>query len=81
MSNFDALFELADEGDHVSYMTLVREYLDAIYEVKVALANDDVETARVILGDIPEDQQKQLWKAPSKGGIFTTMERKQIKGG
>lgn len=81
MSNFDALFELADEGDHIAYMALVREYLDAIYEVKVALANDDVETAKVIFGDIPEEQQKKLWKAPTKGGIFTTEERRLMKGG
>lgn len=81
MSDFDALFELADEGDHVSYMALVRENIDTIYAIKVSLANGDIDEARVILGDIPESEQERLWKAPTKGGIFTTEERRLIKGG
>lgn len=66
---------------HVAYMATVRQYYDEITATKEAIANDDLETARAAFKDIPDDAADILWKAPSKGGIFTTEERKFLKEG
>lgn len=57
----------------------VREKLAAILALKTALANDDDIDAGMILESFGEDVMNALWVAPSKGGVFLTKEREQIR--
>ena len=66
--------------EHIDYMNLVRECFDTIVQVKGHLQNGEVEEARAAYKDLDEEAQKALWRAPTKGGIFTTVERDTMKG-
>ncbi len=65
--------------DLVNYNTSVREHIYSISAIKEALENNDLETAAEEWGQLNEDEQRSIWKAPSKGGIFTTQELATIK--
>ena len=65
----------------INYLAEVRIYWDQIHAVKECLANDDVEGAKANLADIPEDSQMILWRATTKGSVWTTKERAMIKNG
>lgn len=49
--------------------------------IKVELSKDipDLHGVSEAWGEIPQDDQMALWLAPTKGGVFTTKERKTIK--
>lgn len=57
----------------------VREHLDSVVSIKTCLAMNDYSTAYESWIEIPEEDRRALWVAPSKGGIFTTQERAQMK--
>ena len=59
----------------LKYYELVREEFMSISVVKEHLALNDFSTAREAWKELDEATQTELWKAPSKGGIFTTIER------
>jgi hypothetical protein len=67
-------------ADHIEYMALVRECFDVVVQVKTHLQNDEIDDARAAFKELDVEAQKALWKAPSKGGIFTTEERAKLKG-
>jgi len=63
----------------------VEQYGDAIAKIKERIAAwdsdqdaDHLYTVREIWEEIPQRAQMDLWVAPSKGGVFTTHERKVI---
>lgn len=58
---------------------MVRKHLASIQAVKDAIASKDYYAAGEAWFELPEDEQRALWIAPSKGGIFTTEERTIIK--
>jgi deoxycytidylate deaminase len=66
--------------EHIDYMALVREHFDTIVQVKAHLQNGEVEEARAAYKELDVEMQKALWKAPTKGGIWTTHERDVMKG-
>lgn len=67
---------------HVKYMDTVRDCYDEITAIKEALANDLIDDARAIFKqDLDPVHADILWKAPSKGGIFTTEERRKLTEG
>jgi len=76
---------------HLDYIHAVREYWYAIDEVKEAcraysisqdLGDDAViDGANTWYDRVPKDIQVLLFKAPSKGGVFTTEERELLKTG
>lgn len=67
---------------HVKYMDTVRDCYDEITAIKEALANDLIDDARAIFKqDLDPAHADILWKAPSKGGIFTTEERRKLTEG
>ncbi len=39
----------------------------------------NVTAARECLAEIPEEERKTIWRAPTKGGCFTTLERQLLK--
>ena len=71
----------------LDYNELVREHWDSITDCKrnlIAMHGElenqvNVTDARAALAEIPEDERKAIWRAPSKGGILTTRERALLK--
>ena len=76
----DALDSTTGSGNIVDdYQVLVEKWMSSIAAIKTALANEDYSTAKEAWNEIPDDEKTALWKAPSKGGCFTTKEREQMK--
>jgi len=75
--------------DHLDYIETVRELWPTIAAVKDFLVpkwgdnetSRNIEAAREAYKELPEEDQRLLWKAPTKGGIFTTEERTLLKTG
>ena len=63
----------------LNYNAALREHIASISAIKNALADADLETAAEEWNAMTEDEQRSIWKAPSKGGIFTTQELATIK--
>ena len=63
----------------LNYNAAVREHISSISAIKDALINADLETAADEWNAMSEEEQRSIWKAPSKGGIFTTQELATIK--
>ena len=61
-------------------MEVIRDRWDTIDFVKSELAGDNIDAAKEALGELSDEEKHKLWKAPSKGGVFTTREVAQIKG-
>ena len=57
---------------------LQRNYA-SVYFIKEHLALQSWEAVAEAWGEISDDDKRALWLAPSKGGIFTTAERKDLK--
>ena len=74
-------------AEQIEYMALVRDHWDAInmakgYLVPIFGEREDqpnVTAARECMTELGEDVNRKLWKAPSKGGVFTTHERTILK--
>jgi len=63
----------------VEYDELVTALAPSITSIKFALSNNDWSTAKESWTELTEEQKMKLWKAPSKGGCFTTEERAKMK--
>ena len=63
----------------VTHANAVRENLEEIYQIKAAIANDDIISAAGYYADMSRDVVNALWRAPTKGGIWTTAERKLMQ--
>lgn len=77
---YDALIAQA-ATEHIEFIATVREEWPTISAMKNHLAEEpvNVSAAREAFKELPEETQKFLWKAPTKGGIFDTHERKLLK--
>ena len=60
---------------------VVRDEWDTFAAIKNYLRMGEIELAKEAFNELSEDQQNAIWVAPSKGGLFTTEERKLIKEG
>ena len=69
-----------NDGEFLEFMQTVSDKFDWIMYAKEAIANEDWTRLAAIWGDITHDEMAVLFKAPSKGGIFTTEERAACKG-
>lgn len=58
---------------------VVRDHLPSIIAIKGALDLGDYSTAKEAWNELEQDEQRALWVAPSKGGIFSTHERELMK--
>ena len=65
------------EGD--TYEETCEKYADSIQAIKDGIATDDLYTAAEAWWELDDDIKKALWKAPTKGGCFTTKERDIMK--
>lgn len=71
----------------LTYNEAVREHFWTIAEVKRFLTPTfgeqenqvNVSAAREAFKELTEDEQSLLWRAPTKGGVFTTQERSWLK--
>lgn len=74
----DEFKESAPTGDDflLEHSNAVRENIEEVYRIKECIANGDIQGAAGYYADMSRDVQVALWKAPSKGGVWTTDERK-----
>lgn len=54
-------------------------YAESLEVIKDAINREDWHTMTETWSEIPQDDQMALWLAPTKGGVFSTHERKCIK--
>lgn len=66
-------------SDLLAHMTAVRENWQSVSAIKQAIEDQDLPFACQLYAELGHDAQEALWKAPSKGGIFTTEERKYMR--
>ena len=64
---------------HEQRLEAVQKHALTIQTIKDALADMELKTASGLWYSLPEREQRMLWFAPTKGGPFTTDERKLIK--
>ena len=73
--------ETIDLDYFIRYMDAVREYWDELTGIKENLQNDMIEAAKACHLDIPEEPRQLLWRATTKGSVYTTEERRLLKDG
>ena len=69
-----------NDGEFLEFMQTVRDNFDWVMYAKEAIANEDWQALAAIWGDIDHETMATLFRAPTKGGIFTTEERAACKG-
>ena len=69
----------SDVKADVQYQATVDKHLDSLVAIRDALAIEDYSTAKEAWRELDQDVQVALWRAPSKGGWFTTKERSQMQ--
>ena len=69
-----------NDGEFLEFMATVRENFDWVMYAKEAIANEDWQSLAGIWTDIDHETMATLFRAPTKGGIFTTEERNACKG-
>jgi hypothetical protein len=62
----------------LQYNTLVRNEYASIAAIKDGIASGDFASAKEAWNELGEQTMRLLWKAPTKGGIFTTKEREAM---
>lgn len=63
----------------LDYNFEVRKHIQTIAVVKDGIFSEDLSRAAEAWYELEQDEQKALWRAQTKGGIFTTDEQKTIK--
>lgn len=66
------------EMEHIEYMRLVRDSFDEIWEIKNGIAANELNVAAETYRSMDKSLLDSLWKAPTKGGVFSTKEREVI---
>lgn len=68
-----------EQASEEAYEAKVKEHQDTITAVKDAIAEGNLSAAIEAWYELSRDDQLALWKAPTKGGCFTTEERNVMK--
>lgn len=76
-------FKLFDDDDLLHHQAAVGRNWPTVAFIKQELSKGDPDLHAVSEAwyELPQDEQRLIWKAPSRGGCFTTEERKVIKDG
>ena len=61
------------------YAELVDQLTDSIEAIKTGIQIGDLVMAKEAWDELTEEEKIGIWKAPSKGGVFTTEERSIMK--
>lgn len=78
----DAIIQQAQqEVAEVFYLhnKTVFNHLESLFAIREGIANNDYPLAHEAWTELGEEIQTILWRAPSKGGYFTTREREVMK--
>ena len=70
---------LKAEDELKAYQELCAKHQDSIDVIKMGIVDDDYSSAYEAWRELGEDLQGALWRAPTKGGCFTTEERNIMK--
>ena len=62
-----------------AYEDLIVDLLPSVKAIKDGIAVNDYSTANEAWKELSDTEKQLLWKAPSKGGVFTTQERAIMK--
>ena len=62
----------------LAHNEVLRTNLEAVSSIKQSLAENDYYQVALVFDEMPDAVKNALWVAPTKGGIFTTEERKQL---
>lgn len=63
----------------LQHIEAVRENFDSVYMIKEHIRLNEYDVAHEAWGELDNDTKILLWRAPTKGGIFTTEERTIMK--
>lgn len=66
------------EREQGTYMALVNEHWDSVVGIKQLLLDGHFDAALEAWRELGHEVMQGMWKAPTKGGIFTVNERHQI---
>jgi hypothetical protein len=69
----------AKDDQKAAYDALVVDKMGVITNIKTGIGNNDLAFAKESWDELNNDEKTALWKAPTKGGIFTTAERTIIQ--
>lgn len=61
------------------YQDMIVDLLPSVKAIKDGIASGDLSTANEAWSELSDTEKQLLWKAPSKGGVFTTQERATMK--
>ncbi len=70
---------VADEAKKAEYDAFCAEHSATIEAMKLGIESGELSTAKEAWDELSDDEKTFLWKAPSKGGVFTTIERSVIQ--
>jgi len=75
-NQLEEYLELREQYDYLlAHIHAARENIEEVYRIKECIANDDLEGAAGYYADMDRSTQLALWRATTKGGIWTTHER------
>ena len=63
----------------LDYNFELRKHIHSIAAIKQGIHDNDLEAAAIAWFELEKDEKMAIWKAPSRGGIFTTQEIATIK--
>jgi hypothetical protein len=67
--------KVLEQNGQSEYQNLCFKHLDSIVAIKSGIANGEYSSAAEAWFELKTEEKEALWKAPSKGGCFTTKER------
>jgi hypothetical protein len=67
------------QAEQESYENMIMDLMPSVQAIKDGIAANDLATANESWRELTDTEKQLLWKAPSKGGVFTTQERAIMK--
>ncbi len=71
--------EVSEAADKAKYDAITLTLATTIETIKESIESGDYSAGSEAWQELSEDEKMGLWKAPSKGGCFTTVEREVMK--
>ncbi len=70
---------LRNNKEKENYQDMIIDLMPSVNAIKTGIASGDLSTANEAWTELTDTEKQLLWKAPSKGGVFTTQERATMK--
>ena len=71
--------EVSEAADKYKYAALCKTLETSIEAIKIGIESGNLSQASEAWQELTEQEKMELWKAPTKGGVFTTAEREVMK--